>query len=82
MSAEQQVNLTDLEPIQLQEVKKQLDSVRLPSRISRDFPALVESVSLWTAKAGHPRKHTGQAADEALAMSCSALPLEPFRRLR
>jgi hypothetical protein len=30
MSAEQQVNLTDLEPIQLQEVKKQLDSVRLP----------------------------------------------------
>lgn len=27
MAAEQQVQLTDLEPIQLQEVKKQLDQV-------------------------------------------------------
>jgi hypothetical protein len=36
MAAEQQVTLTDLAPIQLQEVKKQLDQVSCESRYLAD----------------------------------------------
>lgn len=43
MAAEQQVNLTDLEPIQLQEVKKQLDQVSIAAWSCRglDFMRLI-----------------------------------------
>ena len=51
MSAEQQVNLTDLEPIQLQEVKKQLDSVRLPFDMIYD-PAATVAISQGDCSVG------------------------------
>lgn len=37
MAAEQQVQLTDLEPIQLQEVKKQLDQVSVKDELPERF---------------------------------------------
>jgi ABC-type sugar transport system substrate-binding protein len=59
MSAEQQVNLTDLEPIQLQEVKKQLDSVRAPPAL---LPVSDSAASAVVSSVAEPKVQRARAS--------------------